>query len=167
MERYILNILNTIHGKDPVKEEFSTFDTLDNLRIFWEDRLMQTIHAITLTEGFANPQDKTDILTIVYIIAATLVISFLVGVFIIAFSSFNMSWAYNKALGKTDLETSYWSFLCFVFFIVYFPYYGLILQPLRNKSPENMTVVISNTITPILQFGLPTWEWAFSKLFTA
>ena len=167
MERYILNILNTIHGKDPVKEEFSTFDTLDNLRTFWEDRVIETISAITLTEGFANPSDKTDILTILYTIAAALVVGFLVGLFIIAFSSFNMSWAYNKALGKTDLETSYWASLCFIFFIVYFPYYGLILQPLRVKSPDNMMVVISNMITPFIQIGLPTWEWAFSKVFTA
>jgi hypothetical protein len=167
MERYILNIINAFHGKDPVKEDFRVFDSLDTLRTVWEDRILQTIQAITLTEGFANPSEKTDILTIVYTVIATLVIGFLIGVFIIAFSSFNMSWAYNKALGKTDLETSYWAALCFVFFIAYFPYYGIILQPLRIKSPDSIVVTLSNAINPFLQIGLPTWEWAFSGVFTA
>jgi hypothetical protein len=166
-ERYILNIINTFHGKEPVKQKFNTFDTLGEIRELWEGRIVDAFNAITLNEGFANPSDKTNLLTIIYTIMATLVIGFLIGVFIIAFSSFNMSWAYNKALGKSDLETSYWAALCFVFFIAYFPYYGIILQPLRIKSPESMTSILAGMITPFIQLGLPTWEWAFSGVFNA
>jgi hypothetical protein len=158
-----LNILLSLFGKDPVKEKFNT---VDEIKTLFEERVVNTVHAITLNEGFANPSDKTDLLTIIYTILITLALGFLVGVFIIAFSSFNMSWAYNKALGKSDLETSYWAALCFVFFIAYFPYYGIILQPLRIKSPESMTSVIAGMITPFIQVGLPTWQWAFSGVFT-
>jgi len=165
-ERYILNIINTFHGKEPVKQKFNTFDTLGEIRELWEGRIVDSFNAMTLNEGFANPSDKKNFLTIIYTIMATLVIGFLIGVFIIAFSSFNMSWAYNKALGKSDLETSYWAALCFVFFIAYFPYYGIILQPLRIKSPDSITSTISTMITPFIQLGLPTWQWAFAGIFT-
>jgi hypothetical protein len=165
-ERYVLNIINSFHGKEPVKEKFNTFDTLSEIRCLWEDRFVGAINTMTLNEGFANPSDKTNLLTLLYTVLLTFVIGFLVGFFIVAFSSFNMSWAYNKALGKSDLETSYWAALCFVFFIAYFPYYGIILQPLRIKSPESMTSTIALMITPLLQVGLPTWQWMFSGFFT-
>jgi hypothetical protein len=166
-QRYVLNIINSFFGKEPVKEKFNTFDSLGEIRTVCEDRAVDTIRAMTLSEGFENPSDKMDVLTILYTVAISLVLGGLVVIFIIAFSSFNMSWAYNKALGKSDLETSYWSFLCFVFFILYFPYYGIILQPLRIKSPETMSSTISNMITPLLQIGLPIWKWVFSKVFNA
>ena len=166
-EGYILNIINTFHGKGPVKEKFNTFDTLSEIRTLWEDRVVDAFSAITLNEGFANQSEKTNLLTIIYTVMVTLVVGFIVGIFIVAFSSFNMSWAYNKALGKSDLETSYWAALCFVFFIAYFPYYGIILQPLRIKSPDSMTSVLASIITPFLQVGLPTWQWMFSGMFNA
>jgi hypothetical protein len=164
-ERYVLNIINTINGKDPVKQKFNTFDTLNELRLMWEDRFVNSIHAVTLSENFANPSDKDSLLTLLYTVIATFVIGFLVGMFIVAFSSFNMSWAYNKALGKSDLETSYWACLCFVFFILYFPYYGIILQPLRIKSPDSMTSIISSIITPVTKIGLPIWSSLCSGIF--
>jgi hypothetical protein len=166
-ERYFLNIINTFHGKGPVKEKFNTFDTLSEIRSLWEDRLVDAFNAMSLNEGFANPSEKTNFLTMLYTIMATIAIGLLIGIFIIAFSSFNMSWAYNKALGKSDLETSYWATLCFIFFIAYFPYYGIILQPLRIKSQDSMTAVLAGMITPFIQVGLPTWQWAFSGLFNA
>jgi NhaP-type Na+/H+ or K+/H+ antiporter len=166
-ERYVLNIINTFLGKDPVKEKFNTFDELNGIRELFEERVTRSIDAFTLKENFANPSDKNNIMTIIYTILISLVLGFLVGFFIVAFSAFNMSWAYNKALGKSDLETSYWAALCFVFFILYFPYYGIILQPLRIKSQDSITSTISTMVTPFIQVGLPTWEWMFSGMFSA
>lgn len=166
-ERYILNIINTFHGKEPVKEKFNTFDTLSEIRSLWEDRVVDAFNTMTLNEGFENPSEKTNFLSVIYSFVLTIAIGFLIGGFIIAFSSFNMSWAYNKALSKSDLETSYWAALCFVFFIAYFPYYGIILQPLRIKSEQSITSIIAGIITPFIGIGLPIWQWAFSGVFNA
>lgn len=167
-ERYILNIINSFHGKEPVKEKFNTFDTINEIRKLWEDRVISAIQSMALmghNENFANPSDKDDILFIIYTVLISLIIGFLIAVFIVAASSFNMSWCYNKALGNSDLETSYWATLCFVFFILYFPYYGIILQPLCIKSKDSMTSVIASYINPIVEIGLPTWKWIFAGVF--
>lgn len=164
-QRYLLNIINSLHGKEPVKESFNTFDVLSDIRSLWEDRIIQSFYTFTLTENFENKTDKNEILSVLYGIAISLCLGIFVAIFIFAAASFNMSWCYNKALGHSTLETTYWAFLSFFFFVLYFPYYGLILQPLCIKQKNSWTRTLEVYITWTTSVGLPIWSFFFSKVF--
>jgi hypothetical protein len=164
-QRYLLNIINSLHGKEPVKENFNTFDVLSDIRSLWEDRIIESFYTFTLTENFQNQSDKYQILSVLYAVVFSVCVGLFVAFFTFSAASFNMSWCYNKALGHSNLETTYWALLSFIFFAIYFPYYGLILQPLCIKPKNSWTKTVEVYITWATSIGLPIWSFFFSKVF--
>lgn len=74
-------------------------------------------------EGFntGNPYISVQFLTmsIIAILAAV----------IYGYGAANLSFCYNKALGRTDTEALLWAVLAYFFSALYYPYYSIVLNP--------------------------------------
>ena len=46
----------------------------------------------------------------------------------------NLSYCLNKSLGHSEMESLLWAALAFVFNMVYYPYYGIFLNPVCASS---------------------------------
>ena len=40
-----------------------------------------------------------------------------------------LSYCYNKSLGRSDMEAMIWALLAYIFGGIYYPYYGIFLNP--------------------------------------
>jgi hypothetical protein len=82
-------------------------------------------------EGFKNGADD-----IPYISVTFLMFSLLSAfcVIVVGYGAANLSYCYNKSLGKTDMEAMLWAVLAFMMNPIYYPYYGIFLNPVCSKT---------------------------------
>jgi len=64
-----------------------------------------------------------------FIVKLTILLLFLFG-------AARLSWCYNTFYGAPDAEKILWAILCFIFSPLYYPFYGLYLDPVCGRVAQ-------------------------------
>ena len=85
--------------------------------------------ALSGYESFATNDVVVDTSNLYIILGVVLLITILYSA-----GAARLSWCYNISVGNSKTEAFIWSFICFFFSGIYYPFYALVLNPVCNKK---------------------------------
>lgn len=58
--------------------------------------------------------------------------------FMYGYGAASLSYCYNKSMGRSDMEAVMWAITAYIFGGLYYPYYGVFLNPLCGGRPSTI-----------------------------
>jgi len=89
--------------------------------------LITAVFGVKVKEGFEEIEGYKPYISGYFLLSSILLFTFIV---FYGYGAANLSYCYNKRLGRSDSESFMWAVLAYIFNGVYYPYYGVFLNPL-------------------------------------
>ena len=88
------------------------------------------------TENFAPSSSPRPYISTIFLFSSIITILFWL---IYGYGAANLSYCLNKSLGNSDMQSMLWASLAFIFNVLYYPYYGIFLNPVCGSiAKKNM-----------------------------
>lgn len=88
------------------------------------------------TEGFYDDKKETTSYAMMGAYAGLVALGILIMIFANLYGAARLSWCYNTFYGASGGEKFIWSFLCFCFSGLYYPFYAIFLDPVCGRVAQ-------------------------------